>query len=158
MVIRRGAGGVFVNGVVTRWGRLGLSVRDSTTNNRRLADSLAIRNVLFTENGLTLDPAAANFTQPANFATAALDSASTAATALFGAIPAVGTVPTAAALDFSLAANSAAATGGMETFTGPMAARMSNFFGGTLSGTTYRGAVAPGGARWWQGWTNYARN
>ena len=158
MVIRRGGGGVYVNGVVTRWGRLGLSVRDSATNNRRLADSLVIRNVLFTENGATLDPAATNFTQPASFATAALDSAGTAATALFAALPALGTAPTAAGLDFSLAANSAAATGGLATFGGTLGARMTNFFGGTLEGTAYRGAIAPGGTRWWQGWTNYARN
>jgi hypothetical protein len=158
MNIRRGAGGFYVNGIVARWGRLGLTVRDSSTNNRRLADSLFIRNVLFSENGATLDPAAANFTQPALFATAALDSTSTATTAIFTGVPALTAVPTTAALNFSLAASSPAATGGLATFTGPLAARVGNYFGGTLSGTAYRGAVAPGATAWWQGWTSYARN
>jgi len=156
MVIRRGAGGVYVNGVVARWGRHGLSVRDSTTNNRRLADSLQVRNVLFVENGATLDPAAANFTQPANFANAALDSTgATSSAALFVALPAIGaTGLTAAAFDFTPATNSAAASGGMSTFTGTMQARA----GTTVTATPYRGAAAPGGPRWWQGWTDFSRN
>jgi len=158
MNIRRGAGGFYVNGVVARWGRVGLTVRDSSTNNRRLADSLVIRNVLFSENGATLDPGAANFTQPALFATAALDSTSTATTAIFTGVPALTAVPTTAALSFSLSASSPAATGGLATFTGALAARVGNYFGGSLAGTSYRGAVAPGGVAWWQGWTSYARN
>ena len=31
-----------------------------------------------------------------------------------------------------------------------------NFFGGTMPNTTYFGAADPAGAKWWQGWTNYA--
>ena len=50
------------------------------------ADSLTIRNVLFTENTTaTLDPSAGNFTQGANFANAALDS--TSATTPFTYVP-----------------------------------------------------------------------
>lgn len=158
MVIRRGAGGFYVNGVVARWGRLGLTVRDSSTNNRRLADSLLISNVLFAENGAALDPSTSAFTQPALFANRGIDSTATATTALFSGIPALTAVPTTATLNFSLAASSPAATGGLATFTGALAARSSNYFGGTLSGTAYRGAVAPGGTPWWQGWTSYARN
>ncbi|MDF1501912.1 fibronectin type III domain-containing protein [Roseisolibacter sp. H3M3-2] len=158
MVIRRGAGGYYVNGVVTRWGRLGLSVRDSSTNNRRLADSLQIRNVLFAENGATLDPSATNFTQPANFANSGIDSTATAAASLFTAVPALGTAPTAAGLNFAPAAGSPLASGGLSTFTGALAARVANFFGGTLAATAYRGAATPGGTAWWQGWTSYARN
>jgi hypothetical protein len=158
MNIRRGAGGFYVNGVVARWGRLGLTVRDSSTNNRRLADSLQIRNVLFAENGATLDPSATNFTQPASFANASVDSSTTATTALFSAVPALTAVPTAAGLNFTPAAGSVLGTGGLSTFTGALAARTANYFGGTLTGTSYRGAVAPGGTAWWQGWTSYARN
>jgi hypothetical protein len=156
MVVRRGGGGVYVNGVVARWGRQGLSVRDTTTNNRRLADSLQIRNVLFAENGVTLDPSATNFTQPANFANAAFDSTSaTAAAALFAGLPAAGAAGiTGANFDFTPAANSPAASGGLSTFTGTLQART----GTVVTATPYRGAAAPGGPRWWQGWTDFSRN
>jgi hypothetical protein len=38
------------------------------------------------------------------------------------------------------------------------AARLGNFFGGTLTQTTYFGAVDPAGPQWYAGWTNYAVN
>jgi hypothetical protein len=79
-------------------------------------------------------------------------------TAIFTGVPALTAVPTTAALNFSLSASSPAATGGLATFTGALAARVGNYFGGSLAGTTYRGAIAPGGVAWWQGWTSYARN
>lgn len=156
MMIRRGTGGVYVNGIVARWGRQGLEVRDTATNNRRLADSLQLRNILFVENGRTLDPTPTNFTQPANFADAAFDSTSaTSATAVFATLPAAGaTGLTAASFDFTPAASSPAATGGLSTFTGTMQQRTGTF----VTATPYRGAAAPGGPRWWQGWTDFSRN
>ena len=30
------------------------------------------------------------------------------------------------------------------------------FFGGAMPNTTYFGAADPAGAKWWEGWTNYA--
>lgn len=65
-------------------------------------------------------------------------------------MPATGT----ASFDWTPGAGSGAATGGLTTFTGNMATAAGTF----VQGTAYRGAAAPGGAKWWAGWTNYARN
>jgi len=51
-------------------------------------------------------------------------------------------------------AGSVIAGGGMTTFTGKLATKAGSF----ITGTSYLGAVAPGGAKWWAGWTAYARN
>ena len=78
-----------------------------------------------------------------------------ASTALFTAIPAVGTAPaSAAALDWTPVAGAPIASGGLATFTGKLAAKAGTF----VTGTSYVGAVAAGGDRWWAGWTNYSRN
>jgi len=63
---------------------------------------------------------------------------------------------TAAAFDWSPAASAAISTGGLATFSGDarIAARVGTF----IIPTAYRGAAAPGGVKWWAGWTNYARN
>ena len=63
--------------------------------------------------------------------------------------------PTAAAnFDWSPSNNSAIATGGLNTFPAAIAARAGTF----ILPTAYRGAAAPGGTKWWEGWTNYANN
>ena len=58
MMLRRGTGGYYVNGVVARYPRGGVSLRDADTYTRAGATAitdlatadLAIKNVLFTEN------------------------------------------------------------------------------------------------------------
>ena len=76
-------------------------------------------------------------------------------TSLFTALPATGTPPTGlAAFDFTPATGSAIASGGLATFSGKLATKA----GTAVTGTAYLGAVAPGGTKWWQGWTVYARN
>ena len=152
-VIRRGTGGTWVNGVVARF-PLGLSVRDANTDARRLADSLTISNILFANNTTDLDPSATNFTQADKFAGSNFEYVTTAPQALFVGVPAAGTLPATATLDWTPAAGSAAATGGLATFTGQTAARAGAF----ITATTYRGAADPAGAKWWQGWTVYDRN
>ena len=166
MMIRRGSGGYYVNGIIARWPRSGVSLRDAETFARGgsatvpdLATSdLQIRNDLFTEIGgnpvfqagggstvqNSLDLAGNNLTN------------STATTAsLFTALPATGTVPSGlSAFDWTPVAGSPAATGGMATFTGKIATKA----GTVVAGTSYVGAAAPGGAKWWAGWTTYARN
>ena len=99
-------------------------------------DSAAIQNLLdLTANSLTLSTATA--------------------ASLFTAIPAVGATPTGlSAFDFSPATGSPIATGGLSTFTGASATKAGTF----VTGTAYLGAAAPGGAKWWTGWTAYARN
>jgi hypothetical protein len=66
---------------------------------------------------------------------------------------------TTATLDWTPAPASAARTGGLASFTGTsIAGRVTAFFGGALTGTSYVGAQDPNGAKWWQGWTSYAQN
>ena len=166
MMLRRGTGGYYVNGVVARWTTDGVSLRDSATftrlGNTRTPSATAdlqLRNILFAEtNGKV-------FQTPVNQATNAqadLDLAANnltlsgaTAASLFTAIPAVGTAPTGiGAFDFSPAAGSPIATGGLAAFTGSIQTKAGTF----VTPTAYLGAVAPGGAKWWQGWTSYARN
>ena len=159
-VLRRGTGGYYVNGVIARWPRGGISLRDSTSNNRFQADSLIVRNLYFAENGGAdggFDAAGTNFGQAsalaARNANIVVGTGVTAAT-LFTALPATPT--NGASLDWSPAANSPIATGGLATFAADprIAARVGTF----ITPTVYRGAAAPGGPKWWEGWTSYARN
>jgi hypothetical protein len=154
IVVRRGSGGTFVNGVVARWQAQGLSVRESATDTLRQRDSLYVGGVLLTDNQLgAFDaPNGAGFGTATNFPGAT--AGTTAASALFAALPAG--VPTVAALDWTPA--TPLQTGGLAAFPARVMARTNGFFGGTLPTTTYRGAVAPAGPRWWQGWTTYARS
>jgi hypothetical protein len=129
-------------------------VREAATDTLRQRDSLQIAGVLLVENQLgPFDPAGS-----AGFASATTFPGVTAATgtaaALFAGLP-TG-VPTLAAIDWTPAG--ALAAGGLTAFPAQAAARMAGYFGGTLATTPYRGAAAPDGPRWWQGWTAYARN
>jgi hypothetical protein len=155
MVIRRGSGGVWVNGIVGRWS-VGVSVRDATTDARRQADSLNLRNTLLVQNTAHLDPSGANFTQQANFAGSGLDSLASGVTAssVFTNLAPNGTLPSLATLDWSLAAASPARTGGLNPFTGRILARAGSY----VVPTSYRGAADPNGTKWWEGWTVYSRN
>ena len=154
IMVRRGSGGSLVNGVVARWQAQGLSVREAATDTLRQRDSLYVGAVLLTDNQLGAFDAVggAGFGTAANFPGAV--AGTTAAAALFAALPAG--VPTATTLDWTPAA--ALQTGGLAAFPTRVAARTGGFFGAPLPTTAYRGAAAPGGPRWWQGWTTYARN
>jgi len=162
MMLRRGTGGYYVNGVIARWPTDGISLRDQQTYDRAGATAtpaatadLQVRNIVFAETNaklfqapsatqFALDPAANNLTL----------SAATAAS-LFAAIPAVGASPASINdFDFTPAAGSSIATAGLSTFTGAIATKAGTF----VSGTAYAGGAAPGGPKWWQGWTSYARN
>jgi hypothetical protein len=153
LVVRRGAGGYFVNGVIARWRGAAISLRDLTSTQLRATEgNLVLRNILVAENGAMFQPGATNF---------ALDSAAneirgtTAATAaLFSVFPATTSVDTrGTAFDWRPATASAASQGGTGAFTGAIATRGGTF----VTGTAYRGAVAADGARWWEGWTHYAQ-
>lgn len=147
-VIRRGTGGTLTGGIFARFQRAGLSVRDTSTANRFAVDSLIIANILFVEN-------AKNYNE-----NTVLDTATVYATEnhvkAAGVATTILTNLTPGALDFTPVAASAAVAGG-NTVAVP-AARLSNFFGGTLTQTTYFGAVDPAGPQWYTGWTNYAVN
>lgn len=158
-LLRRGTSGMYVNGVVARWPRAAISLRDTETQARFTANEAILRNVLVVETGstagtnaptfesgtgrFTIDATANNITTAAGTVTAA---------SLFTALPATPT--TAASLDWSLSTNSAARTGGTGAFTGTLATKAGTF----AAGTAYVGAHDPAAAKWWTGWTTYARN
>ena len=158
-VIRVGTGGTFINGVIARWPRSGISVRDTTTFNRESVDSLIVSHLVLAEN------TAANFhTSTAGFtatdvrtrldASTMTEHGGTAAS-LFIALPAIGAAPTTGTIDWTPAAASPAASGGMAAFTGHIAARAGTF----VTPTAYRGAADPAGTnKWWTGWTVYTRS
>src|SRR5688572_13244777 len=164
MMLRRGPGGYYVNGVVARWPSGAASLRDAATYSRggttatpSATADLQVRNVFaadvpryFQVNTATpatqfaLDLTANNLTL-----------ATATAASLFAAIPAAGATPASInEFDFTPAANSPIATAGLATFTGAIATKAGTF----VTATPYAGGVAPGGPKWWQGWTSYARN
>lgn len=120
-----------------------------------------MKNVLLVETANTYD--AGSIANPFDLAGNGIVNNTTATTAsLFAALPTTPDVnTTAAAFDWSLSATSAAATGGMATFTGNLATAAAaplTSGNGTVAGTAYVGAVAPGAtAKWWAGWTVYAQ-
>jgi hypothetical protein len=165
MVLRRGTGGHYINGVVARYPRGAISLRDSTSNNRFQADSLIVRNLYFAETGTLsannpFDAASANFGQEAAFAARnsgiVVGASSITAASLFTALPVATTTTTAAQFDWTPTGASPIAGGGLTSFTADprVAARAGTF----IVPTSYRGAAAPGGPKWWANWTNYARN
>jgi hypothetical protein len=156
MVIRRGAGGYYVNGVLARWPKAALSLRDSETEDRFADGDLVLSNILVVETGPTAGTNAPLFEDGSgrfkiDSVAAALEKApdATITTDELAGIPAT---PTLATLDFSLTSGAAARTGGSGAFAGNMAAKAGTF----IAGTPYRGAWDPTGAKWWAGWTNYA--
>lgn len=161
LMLRRGTGGYYVNGVVARFPADGISLRDAATYDRAGATptpsanaDLQVRNILFAETPLLFQAASATqFSLDAAANNLTLSSAPAAS--LFTLIPAVGGVPTSmASFDFTPVAGSAIASGGLATFSGAIAAKAGTF----VTPTSYLGAVAPGGTKWWQGWTSYYRN
>lgn len=160
VVLRRGTAGYYVNGLVARWPRGAVSVRDAETytragdtpiQNLTTAD-LAVKNVLMVAPLVTFQSGAG---------VNALDMVGNAITTDAGnlaahltAFPAtVTTTTTAAAFDWTPAGTSAAATGGLAAFSGKLATAA----GTVVTGTAYRGAVNPAGPKWFQGWTVYTQ-
>ena len=174
MMLRRGTGGYYVNGVIARFPRAGISVRDAATYalaggvatpDLATAD-LAVKNVLLLETPTTFDPQVAGSSTVQNSFDLAgngiVNNTTATAATVFTAFPATITATTtAAAFDWTPVASSAPTTGGLATFTGKLAAKTTTALAsgnGSVTGTTYVGAAAPGGAKWWSGWTIYARN
>lgn len=160
MVLRRGTAGHYVNGIVARWPRAAVSVRDVETYQRAgsiavtdLATAdLAVRNLLFVQTGADFQTGQQ---PPFDLTGNALRSnAATQAAALFTALPTTSATTTAANFDWTPPAGSLAATGGLTTFTGKLATKA----GSVITGTAYVGAADPAGAKWWAGWTAYAKN
>ena len=162
LMLRRGTGGYYVNGVIARWPTDGISLRDAATYDRAgttatpsATADLQVRNIVFAEtNGKVFQaPSATQFTLDLGANNLTL-SAATAAS-LFTSIPAVAATPASVnEFDFTPSAGSPIATAGLSTFTGAIATKAGTF----VTATPYAGGAAPGGPKWWQGWTSYARN
>jgi len=160
-VLRRATAGGFTNGIIGRWPGRGIQMRDAFTDSLRLRDSLKIINVILVENG----PAAT----PTNYDAVGADGgAATEANRRFAQAAKFANsnhreVATVASLIKSLNTGSLdwTATGAATTGGGQLslpAARIANFFGGTMVNTTYVGAADPAGPKWWEGWTVYVPN
>jgi hypothetical protein len=150
MVLRRGTGGIYVNGIVARWPQAALSLRDQASTGARItAGDLIVQNILAADNPALFQSGQITVDETAN----ALETMGTAAQSLFNALPADPT--NVNQFDWGPAPASAARTGGMATFTGTIATKAGTF----ITGTSYRGAADPNAAaKWWEGWTSYADN
>ena len=171
MMIRRGSGGYYVNGLLARWSRAAISLRDSetyaragsTTSPDMATTDLAVRNVVAIESPVFWQAASGTTVQNSfDMTTNALTNNATAtASTVFTLFPAtISGTTTEAAFDWAPAAGQPGATGGLSTFTGKLATKATgaSATGHTFTGTAYMGAAAPGGTKWWQGWTKYSRN
>ena len=160
MMLRRGTGGFYVNGVLSRWSRGAISIRDPETYLRAgsvvtpdlATTDLALRNILIVESALAFQTGTGQ--NAFDMATNNIVQDAALTTTLFTAFPAsIGTTTTAAAFDWTPPTASLAASGGLAAFTG----RLATTAGTAVTATAYRGAAAPGGAKWWAGWTIYAQ-
>lgn len=149
VVIRRGSGMTLLNAAILRWPKTALTVRDAFTETLRQRDSLTIRNIFMAENGANFDPADAFYGQREKFSNSAIEESGTSASALFAHYE-----PSSGTLDWTPASGSPLASGGLTSFSGVIAARAGTF----IQPTSYRGAADPAGAKWWDGWTAYARD
>ena len=156
MMLRRGTGGFYVNGIVGRFPSAAISFRDTTTFVRQTEGVFSLQNLLLAENGSVFDPqVVGSSTRQYSSDTTANNIRTTAATAssLFTNVPA--TLPAnGATFDWAPPTGGTAASGGLATFTGALQTRAGN----VVTGTTFRGAADPAGPKWWAGWTTYAIN
>lgn len=150
MVLRRGTGGYYVNGVIGRWPRAGISVRDAATQARVATGDLGISNIVLSEVPVIFQTG-----QQAGVDAAAngLTLSTSSAASLFVGLPSAPT--SEAQIDWTPASGSAIRTAGRTSFAGKLASRAGTF----IVPTAYVGAADPNAAtKWWAGWTYYAQN
>jgi hypothetical protein len=179
MMLRRGTGGLYVNGVVTRYSRAAISFRGQSTWSRHEEGNLAVRNLYVSSTcllgGAPCSPSSAfqnentSATSPESrqfvldHAANAIEVGTVATENLFAALPANTTAATATSFDWRPAAGSPIASGGLTDFSvlpqQLWAATQGNGSPNSeIVPTNYRGAADPNGPAWWSGWTSYARN
>ncbi|CAN5768112.1 hypothetical protein BH23GEM11_BH23GEM11_05590 [soil metagenome] len=160
MMLRRGVGGLYVNGVVARYTRAAVSLRGEQTEQRRIEGRLGVRNIYFTDNATIFQTSATTSGEGAQYSldmsANALEAGSAATASLFTAFPTSTQSASAASFDWTPAAGSPIATGGLNDFSG-LPSELRNAAGSFVTPTTYRGAADPNGPKWWAGWTTYAR-
>jgi hypothetical protein len=169
MMLRRGTGGLYVNGVVARYSKAAISLRGQETFEQVGRGNLGIRNVAVVQTGGIFQAADLTNSNLENRqfvlepAANAIEQVAGEAAALFAALPTTSASTTAAAFDWMPSPGSVLRTGGLSDFSGlPTPLRSATTGNGQVNSaivpTTFRGAVDPAGPRWWQGWTSYARN
>jgi hypothetical protein len=158
-LLRRGTAGMYVNGLIARWPRAAISLRDTETQARFTSGEAILRNVYVAETGTTagtnaplFESGTGRFTIDATANSLTLAAGTVTAASIFTALPT--TPANAAALDWSLPTASPARTGGTGAFTGSLATKGGTF----VAGTSFVGAADPSAAKWWETWTAYARN
>jgi hypothetical protein len=153
MMLRRGTGGYYVNGVVARWERAGMSLRDQTTIDREADGDLIINNIHVADVGATFQTGGSSVQGTLDLgANSIVEGTETSLAELFVSVPINPT--SASQLNWTPANSASIATGGTGAFAGDIAAKAGAF----VTGTAYRGAANPAGPQWWAGWTNYADN
>jgi len=168
MMLRRGVGGLYVNGVIARYQRTGtpaaaISMRGDQTNQRFLDGLFDIRNIYFTQNDQIFQtgpaPGSGEGAQYSLDLTAhSLQQGTASVASLFQAFPSTTTgTTTAASFDWRPAPGSPIATGGLNNFS-VLSPQLQQAAQGFVTPTTYRGAANPNGPAWWAGWTVYAQN
>ncbi len=151
MVLRRGTGGYYVNGLVARWPKGAVALRDAATQTRIDDGVFDMRNVLVVEAPAIFNVSGGFVLADSVERSIVRDAAATTASQFTTfSMPATS----AASFDWTPPAGALAASGGLQTFAG----NLSTAAGVFVQGTSYRGAASPGGAKWWTGWTVYATN
>jgi len=151
-VLRRGTGGYYVNGVLARYPKGAFGLRDATTQTRITDGIFDVRNVLVVESPSIFTTASSGFVLADSVARNITRDAAATTASLFTTFTMPATAP--ASFDWTPATGSLLVTGGLTSFTGNLATAAGTY----VAGTSYRGAAAPGGAKWWAGWTTYAKN
>jgi hypothetical protein len=149
MVLRRGVGGHYVNGILARWPNAGIGYRDAASKSRENEGVLSLKGIFIAQTTNAFQAGQQTYAGPAGDIEHA---PATTAASLFTALAADPN--SAADLDWSLAAGVAPRTGGLTVFAGDLANRA----GAAVTATAFRGAADPNGAKWWEGWTTYADN
>jgi hypothetical protein len=170
MMLRRGTGGLYVNGVITRLSREAISLRGAQTMARHDEGNLRLHGIYISQTAGAFQAVSQAGTNQDNWqytldlAANALEVGSVTAADLFASIPLTGLIDASgASFDWRPKAGSPIATGGLNDFSAlPQQLRSATAANGmpnsTIVPTQYRGAAAPGGEAWWAGWTSYARN
>jgi hypothetical protein len=169
MMLRRGTGGLYVNGVIARVSRSAISFRGEQTKARHDEGNLRMLNLyvsqaaggVFQAENLEAAPESRQYVL--DLAAAAIEEGTVDALALFTGIPANTLNASGSSFDWTPAAGSPIRNGGLADFSGlPQQLRLATTGNGhpnsEIVPTTYRGAADPNGPKWWEGWTTYARN
>jgi hypothetical protein len=141
------SGGFFVNGTIVNVLAYGVSILDDPSNAMRQRDSLDLRN-LFLANTQNFEPGRA--ARP-TWAGRNLEESTASFSQLFAGMPASPDPAGDPRINWMPTAGSPLAGGGLTSFSGTLATRAGSF----IVPTSYRGAAAPGGPAWWDGWTVY---